>query len=72
MYKRQEEAHSRDTCILQAGGEEGIYLASLNLEQLRRYREQEVHGNAYRHPKKYGLLVDTKIDHPFVRDDYRE
>ncbi len=66
------EAHSRDTCILQAGGEEGIYLASLNLEQLRRYREQEVHGNAYRHPKKYGLLVDTKIDPPFVRDDYRD
>ena len=52
-----EEEHSRDTCILQAGGQEGIYLASLNLDQLRSYRQQEVHGNAYRHPKKYGLLV---------------
>lgn len=67
-----EEEHSRDTCILQAGGQEGIYLASLNLDQLRSYRQQEVHGNAYRHPKKYGLLVDRKIDPPFVRDDYRE
>ena len=67
-----EEEHSRDTCILQAGGQEGIYLASLNLDQLRSYRQQEVHGNAYRHPKKYGLLVDRKIDQPFVRDDYRE
>lgn len=63
---------SRDTCILQAGGKEGIYIAELDLEQLRYYRENEVHGNAYRHPKKYGLLVDTKIDKPFVRNDYRE
>lgn len=62
----------RDTCILQADGKEGIYIAELDLEQLRHYRENEVHGNAYRHPKKYGLLVDTKIDKPFVRNDYRE
>lgn len=64
-------AGSRDTCILQAGGAEGMYLAELDLEQLRRYRSSEVHGNAYRRPKKYGLLTDTKIDEPFVRDDYR-
>lgn len=63
---------SRDTCILQADGREGIYLAELDLEQLRNYRENEVHGNAYRHPKKYGLLIDTKIDRPFIRSDYRE
>lgn len=63
---------SRDTCILQADGKEGIYIAELDLEQLRHYRENEVHGNAYRHPKKYELLVDTKIDKPFVRNDYME
>ncbi|HIS26094.1 MAG TPA: carbon-nitrogen hydrolase family protein [Candidatus Pullilachnospira intestinigallinarum] len=63
---------SRDTCILQAGEEEGIYLASLDLDQLRRYRSEEAQGNAYRHPKKYGLLVDTRIREPFVREDYRE
>lgn len=63
---------SRDTCILQADGKEGIYIAELDLEQLRNYMGNEVHGNAYRHPKKYGLLVDTKIDKPFVRNDYRE
>ncbi len=63
---------SRDTCILQADGKEGIYIAGLDLKQLRKYREKEVHGNAYRHPKKYGLLVDTKIDKPFIRADYRE
>ena len=63
---------SRDTCILQVGGEEGVYTAELDLDMLRAYRESEVHGNAYRHPKKYGLLTDTRIDKPFIRADYRE
>ena len=63
---------SRDTCILQAGGAEGIYMAELDLKQLRRYRETEALGNAYRHPKKYGLLTETDIRPPFVRRDYRE
>lgn len=67
-----ELEHSRDTCILQADGKEGIYMAGLDVEQLRSYREKEVHGNTYRHPGKYGLLVDTKIAAPFVRQDYRE
>lgn len=66
-----EQDGSRDTCILQAGGEEGIYLARLDLQQLRRYRETEVHGNAYRRPKRYGLLVDTQRREPFLRPDYR-
>ena len=62
---------SRDTCILQAGEEEGIFVASLDLEQLRRYRQSEVHGNAYRRPEKYGLLTDTAIHAPFIRADRR-
>ncbi len=63
---------SRDTCILQADGAEGLYIAEIDLEQLRNYREHEVHGNAYRHPKKYDILTDTKINKPFIRDDYRK
>lgn len=63
--------HSRDTCILQADGREGIYMADLDLEQLRDYRRREVHGNAYRHPEKYGLLTDTKVEEPFIRADSR-
>lgn len=65
------QAGSRDTCLLQADGREGIYLAGIDLEQLRRYRNTEVHGNAYRHPKKYGLLTEEKIESPFLRKDYR-
>jgi len=63
---------SRDTCVLQAGGPEGIYLAELDLEQLRRYRESEVHGNAFRRPQKYELLLDEKIEPPFVRNNRRK
>lgn len=63
---------SRDTCILEAGEAEGIYIAELDVAQLRRYREREVHGNAYRHPGKYGILTEKKIAFPFIREDYRE
>lgn len=64
-------AGSRDICLLQAGGEEGVCLAQLDLEQLRRYRQSEVHGNAYRRPALYGALTDEKVEAPFVRADRR-
>lgn len=64
-----ELPESRDTCILEAGEEEGIYMAQLDINMLRRYREQEVQGNAYRHPEKYGILVEEKVEFPFVRKD---
>ncbi len=56
VYKKNEN-ESRDTCILQAPESEGIYLASLDLDELREYRNNEIHGNAYRKPDKYQLLV---------------
>ena len=62
---------SRDTCILQAGGAEEICLAELDLDQLRTYRESEVHGNAYRRPEKYGILTEQKVEAPFIRNDRR-
>ncbi len=67
----EELSDSRDTCILLADKNEGIQLAELNVEQLRNYRQNEVHGNAYRHPKKYTLLTETKIEYPFIRKSYR-
>lgn len=62
---------SRDTCILEAGEEPGLYMAAFDLDSLREYREREVHGNAYRRPQKYGLLVSQKREPPFLRRDYR-
>lgn len=52
-----EEEGSRDMCIMEADGKPGIYLAEFDLDMIREYRRCEVHGNAYRHPEKYGLLV---------------
>lgn len=62
---------SRDTCILQANEKEGICIAELDLDRLRDYRKNEVHGNAYRRPKKYQILTETRIEEPFIREDYR-
>ena len=66
-----DEEDSRDMCILDAGVEEGIYIAELDLEQLREYRKNEVHGNTYRHPLKYGVLTKTGVEEPFIREDCR-
>ena len=62
---------SRDTCILQAPEMEGVYLAALDLEQLRAYRASEVHGHAYRRPDRYALLTSPAVRPPFLRPDRR-
>ena len=64
-------SESRDTCVLEAGGKEGIYMAAFDMDLLRAYRREEVHGNAFRHPKKYGALVEEVVREPFIRDGYR-
>ena len=65
------EPGSRDTCILEAGEESGIYLAEFDMDAIRDYRSREVHGNAYRRPWLYGLLTAEGKEEPFVRSDYR-
>ncbi len=64
--------NSRDTLIIEAGEREGIYIADFPVDEIREYRSHEVHGNAYRHPKKYSLLVSESIEAPFIRNDYRK
>lgn len=68
---RPSEPASRDMLIIEAGEREGIYLADFPVDELREYRSREVHGNAYRHPQKYKLLVSESIEEPFIRKDYR-
>ena len=62
---------SRDTCILEAGGDEGIYIAEFDLDLLRQYRKKEVHGNTYRKPYMYDILSKNIKSEPFIRKDYR-
>ena len=56
---------------MEAGEQEGVYLADFPVDEIREYRSREVHGNAYRHPRKYQLLVSEVIKDPFIREDYR-
>lgn len=52
-----DEPGVRDMCIFEAPGEEGVYLAEIDLDMLREYRAGEVMGNKYRHPEKYRILI---------------
>ena len=69
---RPGSVESRDTTVVEAGEAEGVYLACFPIDKIRRYRKTDVHGNAYRHPAKYGLLLSENIEEPFVRNDYRK
>jgi N-carbamoylputrescine amidase len=58
---------SRDTLIIEAGEQEGIYLAKFDLDKLRAYRQNETWGNAFRKPRCYTLLTSPDVQPPFVR-----
>jgi predicted amidohydrolase len=66
-----KETGSRDTCLVQADGHEGIFMAVFDLDLLRVYRLNESWGNAYRKPKRYGLLTSSTVEPPFLRPDAR-
>ena len=54
----EDEPGVRDMCVFEAPEAEGVYLAQVDMEQLRAYRENEVMGDRYRRPETYGLLID--------------
>ncbi len=70
-YKEDVQG-SCDTCILEAGEDEGIYMAEFDIDGIRDYREREVHGNAYRRPWKYTLILSEEKNEPFKRSDFRK
>ena len=61
--------NSRDTLVVEAGENEGVYIATFDVENIRAYREREVWGNAFRRPHRYGLLTSLEVEEPFVRVD---
>lgn len=52
-----EEPGVRDMCVFEAPEEAGVYIAGLDLDMLRRHRANDVMGDKYRHPDKYGILL---------------
>jgi N-carbamoylputrescine amidase len=57
----------RDTLLVEAGQEEGIYLAAFDLDQIREHRGRETWGNAFRRPGCYGPIMADDVQPPFVR-----
>lgn len=51
-----DEPGVRDMCVFEAPSEEGIYIAELDLDQLRNHRRDDVMGDKYRRPDVYGIL----------------
>ena len=61
------QGNPRDTLVIEAGENEGIYLATFDLDSLRAYRDHEVWGNAFRKPHRYSLLTSLNVEKPFIR-----
>jgi len=61
------QGNPRDTLVIEAGENEGVYLASFDIDLLRAYREREVWGNAFRKPHRYSLLTSLDVEKPFIR-----
>jgi N-carbamoylputrescine amidase len=62
-----KDGHSRDILVVEAGENEGIYLAPFDMDAIREYRVREAWGNAFRRPHRYGLLTSLDVQEPFVR-----
>ena len=56
----RDEPGVRDMCVFEAPEEPGVYIAELDLDLLRTYRENEVMGDKYRRPETYGILSEQK------------
>ncbi len=55
--------------VLIAGEEEGVYMGTLNIHDIRNYRKRTIWANAYRRPHKYHELVSPEVDEVFERRD---
>ncbi|MBE7068949.1 MAG: carbon-nitrogen hydrolase family protein [Ruminococcaceae bacterium] len=58
----RDEPGVRDMCILEAPGAEGVYTAEIDMDMLRSYRENDVMGDKYRHPERYGIMIESGKD----------
>jgi N-carbamoylputrescine amidase len=65
------QGESRETRIVEAGDEEGIFLARFDMDRIRAYRAREVWGNAFRKPRRYQRLLSQDVEEPFVRAEAR-
>ena len=57
-----ELSGSRDTCVFEADETEGVYIAELNVDMLRSYRNREVWGYKNRRPELYGVISESRSE----------
>ncbi len=57
----------QDLLIVEAGGAEGVYLATFDIDSLRDFRSRETWGNAFRRPHRYEMLTSSQVAPPFAR-----
>lgn len=57
-----------NTILMTDAMSEGLFYADFDMDEIRRYREQEMMGNTFRKVKAYGELMNETIRYPFCRD----
>ena len=57
----RDEPGVRDMCVFEAPETPGVYVAELDLDRLRTHRSNDIMGDKYRHPEKYGILSDSGV-----------
>ena len=63
---------SRDTCVFEADEREGVYVAELDVDMLRDYRNREVWGRKNRRPELYGVISERNDDYHFLSLQYKQ
>ena len=64
---------SRDTCVLEADGGEGVFVGELDLSMLRAYRAKENQADTFRRPRLYReLAAPHELPEEFRRPGRRE
>lgn len=67
-----EKGNYTDNEIMMLGEDEKIAVAEFDMDEIRKWRERETWGNAYRKVYAYGEIVKTQVKYPFVREKRRE
>jgi len=55
--------------LLVASEDEGVFMTTFELDKIRSYRNNTIHGNAYRRPHKYNLITSPEVDSVFIRNN---
>lgn len=65
-----DDGNCADNVLLMADDlTEDLFYAEFDMDKIRSYRENEMMGNTFRKVKAYGLLLNEKIEYPFMRDN---